>query len=682
MHRRAGSDANGNRTEQCERNGAVTGDVEQVTTYAYDEADRLTSVHAPDRDVTYTLDAVGNRLTEQVRMSGVLVSESTLSYNERDQLVERDDPVRGMHVTLAYDANGNVRTQTDASGTRTFTYDARDRLLTLAQPNAPPLVFDYQSDGLRLAKRQAGSETRYQYDQQSLIAETNAIGNTLARYHYGATQLVSRTDAGSPTDHRHYLLDALQTPIGLLTQQGAVSARTRYDAWGAILAQQAPSGIVTTPDPEGTNAELASTDLQPIGFTGYLKDTESGLYYAKARYYDPRIARFTTEDPERGDILQPPSLHRYLYAYANPGGYVDPDGRCAEPVTFTLCAAGLSAVIGWAGSVIHDELTSGASFSEAATNPRNLRNGLAVGGVVLSGGALGVPATASFVALGGGTDVAMQMNLEGKAYDQVDYERAVANGGLTAGGGAVLGVGLGSAHAYVATGSKLVGGGLVGAGAIEGGHLIGEGLASSDYGKVALGTSFAGLSLAGGTTIPRMPSPRMSAAELDVSLNALQPKIGATDAVVAIENHVGATPTLSMETGPHRAMRLRSDVPGQSHHLNQDAAYRNVIPRNEGVAVKLEGNTFSGPGSPHFEAHASLENFWAPYRTAGDAPTNLEYNLALKQSLEAAGYSPSQAQKLTREAVRNRLNYGLLGGEPVPRVPAPIRQRKQQERQE
>ena len=153
-------DANGNRIDQRERNGAVTGDVEQVTTYAYDEADRLTSVHAPDRDVTYTLDAVGNRLTEQVRMSGVLVSESTLTYNARDQLVERDDPVRGLLVELAYDANGNVRTQTDASGTRAFTYDARDRLLTLAQPNAPPLVFDYQSDGQRLAKRQAGSETR------------------------------------------------------------------------------------------------------------------------------------------------------------------------------------------------------------------------------------------------------------------------------------------------------------------------------------------------------------------------------------------------------------------------------------------------------------------------------------------------------------------------------------------
>jgi RHS repeat-associated protein len=72
---------------------------------------------------------------------------------------------------------------------------------------------------------------------------------------------------------------------------------------------------------------LASTDNRPIGFTGYLKDPESGLYYAKARYYDPATARFTTEDPEAGKDLEPPSLHRYLYAYANPTVYVDPTGR-------------------------------------------------------------------------------------------------------------------------------------------------------------------------------------------------------------------------------------------------------------------------------------------------------------------------------------------------------------------
>jgi hypothetical protein len=136
--------------------------------------------------------------------------------------------------------------------------------------------------------------------------------------------------------------------------------------------------------------------------------------------------------------------------------------------------------------------------------------------------------------------------------------------------------------------------------------------------------------------------------------------------------------TLSMETGPHRTMKLRSDIPGQSHHLNQNAAYRGVIPREEGAAVKLEGNALSEPGSPHYEAHASLEDFWAPYRQTNTAPTNLDYSLALKRSLEAAGYSSEQATQLTREAIRNRLDYGALGGEDVPRVPNRTSQRKRE----
>jgi RHS repeat-associated protein len=52
-------------------------------------------------------------------------------------------------------------------------------------------------------------------------------------------------------------------------------------------------------------------------------------YYAKARYYDPETARFLSQDPVQGDLTNPPSLHRYLYAYGNPTVYIDPDGRIA-----------------------------------------------------------------------------------------------------------------------------------------------------------------------------------------------------------------------------------------------------------------------------------------------------------------------------------------------------------------
>jgi hypothetical protein len=50
-------------------------------------------------------------------------------------------------------------------------------------------------------------------------------------------------------------------------------------------------------------------------------------FYAKARFYDPEVGRFLTEDPAEPDLTAPPSLHKYLYAYGNPTYYVDPDGR-------------------------------------------------------------------------------------------------------------------------------------------------------------------------------------------------------------------------------------------------------------------------------------------------------------------------------------------------------------------
>ena len=87
----------------------------------------------------------------------------------------------------------------------------------------------------------------------------------------------------------------------------------------------------------GAQPLLLSADKQAIGFTGYFKDTESGLYYAKGRYYDPQVARFLSEDQDPGSSMQPPSLHCYLYAYANPTRYVDPDGRRpAESMQFEL----------------------------------------------------------------------------------------------------------------------------------------------------------------------------------------------------------------------------------------------------------------------------------------------------------------------------------------------------------
>lgn len=128
----------------------------------------------------------------------------------------------------------------------------------------------------------------------------------------------------------------------------------------------------------------------------------------------------------------------------------------------------------------------------------------------------------------------------------------------------------------------------------------------------------------------------------------------------------------------YAALARRKDISGQAHHLNQDAAFKSVIPSRRGVSMKLKGDALTQPGTPHFEAHASLERFWAQFRRggarAGQVPTNLEYSKALLDSLEAAGLSRAQALQAVRASIRQRINVGQLGGVEVPRVPRKIYQ--------
>jgi hypothetical protein len=116
----------------------------------------------------------------------------------------------------------------------------------------------------------------------------------------------------------------------------------------------------------------------------------------------------------------------------------------------------------------------------------------------------------------------------------------------------------------------------------------------------------------------------------------------------------------------------------QAHHLNQDAAFRDVIPRDEGLAVGMRGNAFKDVGSPHYEVHSSLESFWQPYRKGGDffgsLPTNAEYGTAVEQALMQSGYSASEAANVAAQATAQRTGYGLLPSAPVPRIPGRLPQ--------
>lgn len=75
-----------------------------------------------------------------------------------------------------------------------------------------------------------------------------------------------------------------------------------------------------------------------------------------------------------------------------------------------------------------------------------------------------------------------------------------------------------------------------------------------------------------------------------------------------------------------------------------------------------------------------MEGFWNQFRRGGDRygemPTNLEYSKAVFDSMQNSGFTRQEALDITRQSIKQRLEYGLLGGEPVPRIPGRINQVK------
>jgi RHS repeat-associated protein len=309
-------DPNGNRRTQVEVNG-LPAPVTETTTYTYDDLDRLASVTYPvdaaypqGRVVTYGYDAVGNRLRETEKNSAdTLLADKQGVFDAANRLTELQDLVTPAESTsFTWDANGNQLTKATAGVTTENRYDLRDKLVEVVQGASTLSRFQYDAQGRRNLKIGEEGLRQYVYDQTSLLTEYDAAGLQKAKYTYGSDRLISLTRTDEP--RRYFSLDGLRSVVNLTDDSGDVAASYHLSAWGEYRFP----------------AELDASRNR-FGFTGHLFDTETQLYAAKARYFDPKLGRFLTQDSFLGQIDEPPSLHRYLYAANNPLVFVDPDGN-------------------------------------------------------------------------------------------------------------------------------------------------------------------------------------------------------------------------------------------------------------------------------------------------------------------------------------------------------------------
>jgi hypothetical protein len=139
----------------------------------------------------------------------------------------------------------------------------------------------------------------------------------------------------------------------------------------------------------------------------------------------------------------------------------------------------------------------------------------------------------------------------------------------------------------------------------------------------------------------------------------------------AVEGRAAVSTVVPVETVPNVGGYgvLTDELKGtgiQSNHLNQNGAYGEIIPKQEGISVGMRGNAITDVGSPHYDFHSNLEDFWNPYRRGGEfflqRPTNAQYGAALQDALIRAGYTPAEAAFLGRLAAGQRAARGLAPG--------------------
>jgi RHS repeat-associated protein len=175
-----------------------------------------------------------------------------------------------------------------------------------------PSTFKYDPFGRRIYKSSSAGTSVYAYDANSLIEETNSTGSVVARYTQGPEiDEILSTLRSSTTSF--YQADGLGSVTSLSNGAGALAQTYSFDSFGK---QTASSGSL----------------INPFRYTGRESDSETGLYFYRARYYDPQIGRFISEDPIRPARGGP---NFYWYAGNSPTDFIDPLGLW--PIVWCQC---------------------------------------------------------------------------------------------------------------------------------------------------------------------------------------------------------------------------------------------------------------------------------------------------------------------------------------------------------
>lgn len=276
-----------------------------IQTYTYDAAGQLLQQKDVDwfgniiNQYDYTYDAVGNVTEEKISYEAQQFKpeKTVMTYDTGNRLLTYNGQ------TVKYDADGNMIYGPLNGQMVEYTYDCRNRLIRAGNTS-----YEYDAENNRIAVVEDGKRTDYIVDSNAFLSKLLIQKDEEGKetyYVYGLGLIGHENEEG----YRTYHFDLRGSTTAITDEEGIVTDRFDYAPYGELI-----NHIGDTKTPFLYN-----------GREGVMTDN-NGLYYMRARYYNPEIKRFINQDILAGSINDGRTLNRYAYVNGNPISLTDPFG--------------------------------------------------------------------------------------------------------------------------------------------------------------------------------------------------------------------------------------------------------------------------------------------------------------------------------------------------------------------
>ncbi len=225
--------------------------------------------------------------------------ETTLTYEYYTGTDNLEDIKNGENTVSAYtyDLSGNEITRTVEDTVTTYAYNPANLLTAVTEQvgqgdPATLAFFDYNASNQRTQKIAGTDETNYFYGGINLLYTTDDNEDMIEENVLEPDGSIVQSRRADESDY-WYRQDVRGSVTNIVDDADAAVKSYAYDAYG--------------------NTTESGTFTNSFAYTGAVIDTETGLYYMNARYYDPATGRFISADTYRGDG----ELYWNLYIYCN-----------------------------------------------------------------------------------------------------------------------------------------------------------------------------------------------------------------------------------------------------------------------------------------------------------------------------------------------------------------------------